>query len=269
MTWRATALVVLLLGIAPWPPASAERTPVEGALRATAVLETPTAVGSGYLIQPGIILTAAHVVEGRHTVRVLLGGATSTGTVSGADHVRDLAVVQVSSGARPLPLAPKTPEVGSVVYAVGDPLGRGLTVTRGVVSGFREVDGVAHLETDAAINPGNSGGPLIDAEGRAVGVVVSKDKDAEGVALAVAGTEVKAFLRDWKAGRLPTTLRPQGRPSRPASSGADRLLIFGGAGFSVFGVLCLAAVGRRGRRLVLADEIEIVLQPVPETERAP
>ena len=88
-----------------------------------------------------------------------------------------------------MPVSAGNPERGTDLFAVGHPLGEGLSfsVSRGIVSGFREMDGVRFIQTDASLNPGNSGGPLLDMNGHLVAIVVWKavGADLEGLGFGV------------------------------------------------------------------------------------
>jgi len=77
------------------------------------------------------------------------------------------------------------PQVGERVYTVGNPSGLAYTVTTGVVSGLREMDGKAYVQTDAPINPGNSGGPLIDEHGRVIGINSMVMRGVNGIGFAI------------------------------------------------------------------------------------
>jgi serine protease Do len=141
--------------------------------------------GSGFIISPdGYILTNNHVVEGADRVQVVLADRREfTARVIGRDPNTDVAVIKVD--ARNLPTARMGDadrlEVGDWVLALGYPLDLGQTTTAGIVSAkgrsldiMRRNGAEAPLEhfiqTDAAINPGNSGGPLVDLQGRVVGI---------------------------------------------------------------------------------------------------
>jgi S1-C subfamily serine protease len=139
-------------------------------------------VGSGVIYDSnGLILTAAHVVEGQETVTVRFAdGEQVEGTVVGGTAGADVAVVQVDR--TDLPAAElaldNEPQVGQMAIAVGSPWGLQGTVTAGIISAVDQAipqGGTARavLQTDAAINPGNSGGPLVDREGRVIGINVS------------------------------------------------------------------------------------------------
>lgn len=146
-------------------------------------IETDTGVGSGVIYDSdGLIITAAHVVEGQETVRVRFqDGEQVTGTVLGGSGDVDIAVVQVDKTGLPAAeFALEKPRVGQMAIAVGSPWGLQSTVTAGIISAVDQTancslqGGCASLvQTDAAINPGNSGGALVDRHGRVVGINVS------------------------------------------------------------------------------------------------
>jgi S1-C subfamily serine protease len=159
-------------------------------------LERRRGQGSGVALTPdGYVLTNAHVAgrSGRLGVR-LPGGEEAPGEVVGADERTDLAVVRAEArGLAILPLAEdRSLRVGELVLAIGNPLGFERSVSVGVVSALYRalptpqgglLDGL--VQTDAAVNPGNSGGPLLDAEGRVVGVTTAMIPWAKGMGFAV------------------------------------------------------------------------------------
>jgi len=79
---------------------------------------------------------------------------------------------------------------GEKVYTVGNPVGLSFTVTAGIVSGYRKYDDQLYIQTDAPINPGNSGGPLIDEQGKVIGVNTAILKNTQGIGFAIPITEV-------------------------------------------------------------------------------
>ncbi len=138
-----------------------------------------TAQGSGFIISPdGYILTNNHIVEKAEKVKIeLTDGRKFTAKIIGADSDSDVAVVKIDASELPyLELANSdTLEVGEWVLAIGNPLGLSHTVTAGIVSakgrsGFGLADFENFIQTDAAINFGNSGGPLINLDGKVVGI---------------------------------------------------------------------------------------------------
>jgi S1-C subfamily serine protease len=156
--------------------------------------------GSGFLYDAdGRIVTNYHVVENAQELLVTLAdGRTFPAQVVGADSSNDLAVIQITAEnlPAPIPLAEQTPlHVGQFVIAIGNPFGLEGTMTMGIISSLGRViqspDGRfigEAIQTDAAINPGNSGGPLLDLEGRVIGVnsqIVSASGSSSGVGFAV------------------------------------------------------------------------------------
>ena len=145
-----------------------------------------TATGSGFVIdQQGHVLTNAHVVEGAQKIEVTLGNTDNSSPVSaqvvGKDPSTDVALLKVdapSSELHPVRLGDSSAvNVGDPVVAIGNPFGLDRTVTAGIVSALQRqikapngftINNV--IQTDAAINPGNSGGPLLDANGRVIGI---------------------------------------------------------------------------------------------------
>ena len=161
-------------------------------------------IGSGVIFDSsGRILTNEHVVRGRVQMQVTLAdGRRLPATVTGADPRLDIAVLRVA--ARNLPVAELYSgplKVGQLVVAIGNPYGLSWTVTAGVVSALgRELpigNGLALrdlIQTDVPINPGNSGGPLVDAQGRVIGITTAIIPFARGVGFAVPVSSVVAAL---------------------------------------------------------------------------
>ena len=170
----------------------------DGSIAAVAAAVLPTVVqieerngtgggtGSGFIIRAdGYILTNNHVVEGAAdggtlTVR-FQDGTTVPARIVGRDTSYDLAVIKVEKTGLPVATLGNSDGivVGDSTIAVGSPLGLEGTVTAGIVSalnrpvtagGSGENSFINAIQTDAAINPGNSGGPLLDAEGKVIGV---------------------------------------------------------------------------------------------------
>jgi serine protease Do len=149
--------------------------------------------GSGIIIRgDGVILTNAHVVGASKEVEVrLASGRTLEGQVMGVDPGVDIAVVKVNGTGLPeAPLADSDHlDVGQTAIAIGNPMGLEGTVTTGVISATNRQrsldDFIDFVQTDAAINPGNSGGPLLDSQGRVVGINTWIIGRASGLGFAV------------------------------------------------------------------------------------
>ncbi len=174
--------------------------------------------GSGVIIEPdGLILTNHHVVDGASTVRVVLSdGRTFDGKVAGIDTYTDLAFVRIEATA--LPTAElgdsSSIRIGQLAIAMGDPLGEFPgSVSSGIVSGLDRSVVVAdmarggatrlnHLiQTDAAINPGNSGGPLLDGDGKVIGIDTAQAGAAQGIGFAIPIDLAKPIIEQVKAGK--------------------------------------------------------------------
>ncbi len=142
-----------------------------------AVVTVESGVGSGsafYVSRAGYLLTNYHVVSDAKFVRIKLSdGRSLVGEVLRTDKARDIALLQtdpVTFDVLGLRLEPA--QLGEEVFALGSPYGAALSgsLTRGVLSSRRVMEGVSFLQSDVAINPGSSGGPLIDAKGQVIGI---------------------------------------------------------------------------------------------------
>ena len=179
------------------------------------LLSQERSTGSGVIVDPsGYIVTNAHVVEGAHRVQVQIQtprrpGQRSilnprprvlTAKIVAEDDETDLAVLKVDETGLPaLPIADSdTVKPGELVLAFGSPMGLDSSVTLGVVSAVaRQLeadDPMIYIQTDASINPGNSGGPLVDTEGRMVGIntlILSQSGGNEGLGFAAPSNIVR------------------------------------------------------------------------------
>ena len=162
--------------------------------------------GSGFVYDTeGRVITNQHVVDGAESISVTFANGTSyPAKLVGSDASTDLAVIDVDAPAsvlKPLDLADSSAvEVGDGVVAIGSPFGLEQTVTTGIVSALRRqitapnnfaIDDA--IQTDAAINHGNSGGPLLDLDGKVIGVnsqIESQSGGNDGVGFAVPSNTV-------------------------------------------------------------------------------
>jgi serine protease Do len=152
-------------------------------------------IGSGIVLGEGRVLTNAHNVRGSQATVTFADGRTAEGTVAGHDLDGDLAVIEADTGqAAALPWATAAPAIGTPVFALANPGGRGLRVTFGTVSGidrtFRGPRGLritGSLEHTAPLLPGSSGGPVLDAQGQLLGI--NTNRLGEGFYLAIPADE--------------------------------------------------------------------------------
>ncbi|MFW9998417.1 MAG: S1C family serine protease [Candidatus Odinarchaeota archaeon] len=168
--------------------------------------------GSGSIIDAdGHILTNYHVVQGARRLEVTLYDESKwPAKFIGADPDNDLAVIMIDTPKEKLTVIPMgdsdTLEVGQKVLAIGNPFGLGQTLTTGIISSLgrsiRAQNGTLIeevIQTDAAINPGNSGGPLLDSDGKIIGVnsaIISPTGASVGIGFAVPVNTARRILSD-------------------------------------------------------------------------
>ena len=159
-------------------------------------ISTKRGLGSGWVARAGAggsdVVTNFHVVAeawnaGEVSVQVRQGDRTMEGTIIRVEPGDDLAIVHIADRFPALPTAATRPQLGDPVLAVGSPLGLGGSVSIGVVSGFRSLEGADYMQFSAPISPGNSGGPVLDRHGRVVAVTAAKfeGQGVEALSLAI------------------------------------------------------------------------------------
>lgn len=177
---------------------SARSAMIEKAMRSVVTIETRDGYGSGFFVHAaGFILTNEHVVRGNSKVLVRTAdGSEYLGTVVKSLGNPDLALVKVVGAAvDPLPIASgQLPAVGSDILAIGTPKRYEGSVTKGIVSARRKIEGTQYLQIDASINPGNSGGPVLTEVGVVVGVSTWRRADGEAIGFAIAIDEAVPLL---------------------------------------------------------------------------
>jgi serine protease Do len=174
----------------------------------SSVLTRQTSTGSGVILSPdGYIVTNNHVVQGARKIEVRLAtrdpqhlqSTTLSAEVVGTDREFDLAVIRVQRAGLPtLQLGDSNRlHQGQLVMAFGNPLGLEGSASMGIVSStgrrVKQDDPRTFIQTDAPINPGNSGGPLVDTEGRVVGIntfILTQSGGSEGIGFAVPSSTV-------------------------------------------------------------------------------
>ncbi|MCL6425960.1 serine protease HtrA [Bacillus subtilis] len=179
--------------------------------------DTESGSGSGVIFKKengkAYIITNNHVVEGASSLKVsLYDGNEVTAKLVGSDSLTDLAVLQISDDhvTKVANFGDSSDlRTGETVIAIGDPLGKDLsrTVTQGIVSGVDRTVSMSTsagetsinvIQTDAAINPGNSGGPLLNTDGKIVGINSMKisEDDVEGIGFAIPSNDVKPIAEE-------------------------------------------------------------------------
>ncbi|HVE71141.1 MAG TPA: trypsin-like peptidase domain-containing protein [Thermoanaerobaculia bacterium] len=232
---------------------------------------TSTSLGSGFVwSSDGIIVTNNHVVEGASRITANLhDGRQLPAKLLGVDPDSDLAVLRVEGknfAAAPIGTSSDL-MIGESVIAVGNPFGLSGTVTTGVVSAVgrsvpSETQGRTYtdfIQTDASINPGNSGGPLLNIEGKVVGINVAIYAQAQGIGFAIPVDRAKKVIQDllrygevhpaW-IGAVTATLTPEEsrRRGHERQQGALVVRVFQGSPAERAGIRAgdiIAAVGDR------------------------
>lgn len=183
----------------------------------TSLLQKQRGIGSGVIVAPeGYIITNSHVVLGGRLIQVRVAptaeqlkgnhsilppeGRTLPAHVIGMDRETDLALLKIDGTNYPALEIGDSEALrqGQLVMAFGNPLGLEASVSMGVVSStgrqLKSDDTAVYIQTDAPINPGNSGGPLVDDQGRVVGIntlIISQSGGSEGIGFAIPSNIVK------------------------------------------------------------------------------
>lgn len=176
-------------------------------------LSTPptTGVGAGFLVdEGGTLLTNGHVVDGADSVMATLyNGERVSAKLMALDPSEDVAILQLP------PVPHKYPTVklgdsdhlriGQKTVVVGSPFGLGFTLTNGIISGLgpsagsRKSGPARVIQTTAPINPGNSGGPLVDSQGRVIGLATAVLMGAQNIGFAIPINIAKQVLAEFRA----------------------------------------------------------------------
>lgn len=181
---------------------------------AVVMVKTPSGLGSGFFInKDGYLITNYHVVERETNITVSVFDKSDNGyerkelkkvKIIALHPVRDLALLQVDMEEakdidfNSVVLAQNDGvDVGSLVFAIGNPLGLERSVSQGIVSSkTRSIGYLRFIQTDAAINPGNSGGPLFNARGEVIGVACAGHAMFSGLAFGIPVEELISFLEN-------------------------------------------------------------------------
>ena len=187
----------------------------------------PTGLGSGFRVASGRVVTNAHVIAGASRIEMFDNTEQLLGSAGFAEVVSttvDLAILpRLGTRSAQLRMAATLPRVGERVVVIGAPEGLTNTVSDGLVSAIRSIDGRVLLQISAPISPGSSGGPVLNTRGEVIGVSVSILREGQNLNFAVPLADVLAMLAS-PAGRVAFPRqsvaggrRERERPERPAS----------------------------------------------------
>jgi S1-C subfamily serine protease len=134
---------------------------------------SPSGMGSGFYVSPDVVVTNAHVVDGA-----------------------DVALLRASEIGVPLVLSEFLPGAGEPVVVISSPLGLEKTVSQGIISGFREHNKKRYLQITAPISPGSSGGPVLNRQGKVLGVTafILEGNHAQNLNFAIPSHEIQRVL---------------------------------------------------------------------------
>jgi serine protease Do len=270
---EALAALMVLLLVVLVGPASAE--PLDDAMDRVFTVRSADAedrfLGSAFLWGDGTVaVTNAHVVGEAEEVRLIdRHGMEEVALVIGRDAVRDVAVISVAEGRSGLVLAKEVPGLGAEVFALGAPLGVEFTLTEGRISATaRQVDiavPLRLLQHDAAVNPGSSGGPLVDPEGRLLGMnsqIADGSRMFVGIAYAISAEDLQVIV----SGLVDETLPPfpvLGLRARPVDRQVAEALGIEAVGLLVDGVDASGLAKATG---IMAGDIIVAVDGADLTE---
>lgn len=189
-------------------------------------VDTDKGMGTGFVISESKVMTNYHVITGASEVKVTFQDG-STKKVHGTmfvDKARDMAVLsidKIDQSIKPLELLTGLPKQGSDVIALGNPQGFEFSVTRGIVSNVRSAESVNEVfdtdkysgtwvQTDAAMSPGNSGGPLMNQDGKVVGMNTLNHIGGQNLNFAISSVDINSAIESSKIGKLTKTFPKDG-----------------------------------------------------------
>ncbi len=185
---------------------------IEDSIESVVTIKTDITQGTGFIInEDGYIVTNAHVLFGARKVNAITSHQELiSAEVIGYSELLDLALIKIPGDYSFLELDNSdNVQVGEKVIAIGNPLGLQFSVSEGIVSGIHR-PGInelnAYIQTDAALNPGNSGGPLINKQGKAIGMNNFKIGDSENLGFAIESNYIRDFANEIAIKALNKTL---------------------------------------------------------------
>ncbi|MEJ2267618.1 MAG: S1C family serine protease [Nanoarchaeota archaeon] len=175
---------------------------IEEAIKAVVTIKTDTSQGTGFIIEEtGYLITNYHVMEGAKSAGIFtFNDKVHQVKLIGYDEDFDLALLKIEGNYEKLELADSDDaQIGEKVIAIGNPLGLQFSVSQGIISNLHQEGPTgqeAYIQTDAALNPGNSGGPLINKQGKVVGINNFKIKETEGLGFALESNYIKDIVNE-------------------------------------------------------------------------
>lgn len=184
---------------------------IDSATKSVVTIKTDVAQGTGFIVsKDGYVVTNAHVLKGAHVAKAYTSDKeTKDLSLIGYSLTYDLALLKMNGTYSYLEVGDSDQlKVGQNVIAIGNPLGLSFSVSEGIISaldreGSNGLD--VYIQTDAALNPGNSGGPLIDTNGKVIGINNFKTQ-GENLGFALESNYIKSTINDISNKNLNMTL---------------------------------------------------------------
>ncbi len=198
-------------------PPNATATDLESALQGSVMIEANcgpgcVAVGGAVAISPTELVTANHVVADSNTVAAVgADGSARSAVVIARDERRDLALLRTRAHGWPVvSIRAEPPSIGEPATVVGAPGGT-RRISHGTVTAVLDIegDGVTEVQTDADVDQGNSGGPLLDSQGRLLGIVIAEHEFDDAIGWATSAADVEVFLRQAAAPQVDPFAGPE------------------------------------------------------------
>lgn len=185
---------------------------IDDSVRSVVTIRTDKSQGTGFIISnEGYIVTNYHVVQNANTAIIITSDNKNHAvTLVGYDSELDIALLKISENYPELELADSNKiSVGEKVIAIGNPLGLQFSVSQGIVSAVHRPgpNGLnAYIQIDAALNPGNSGGPLINKDGKVIGINNFKIGNSESLGFALESNYIENSVNEISQEVLNRTL---------------------------------------------------------------
>ncbi len=185
---------------------------IESTIPAVVTIRTDVGQGTGFILTDnGYLVTNAHVLSGgKEVYAISYAQEIIPAELVGYNAQLDVALLKIPGTYKKLKLGDSDEaQIGEKVIAIGNPLGLQFSVSQGIVSGVHRegINGIeAYIQTDAALNPGNSGGPLINKEGKVIGINNFKIGSGESLGFALESNYIKEAVNDISTQFLNQTL---------------------------------------------------------------
>ena len=171
----------------------------------------PISLGSGFIIAKGKIITNMHVIEGaRHGYAILNGNSVKypiEGYVA-IDNKNDLVILSTPNiDVPPLSLSEgELPTIGERIYAIGNPRGLTGTISEGIVSGIRSSEDITLIQITAPISPGSSGGPVVNDQGKVIGLAVGTLSSGQNLNFAIPASTIESLKSKQSINVIPLNI---------------------------------------------------------------